>query len=554
MIGTYRLSIDGESYPISDDMKIDADRNRILILEGHFNINIEKGHQILMRLAHISVEIYRDDELIYSYGLRKQNIPFSDSGGNGWASYCSNDINASDNIKIILRNPYFMNEEDVYEKFLDELYVGDKMVLARKILHKEGFNYILSCLITLIGILILMDYTYFRKFGIEVERSVCWCAFLIMITGVWAAIDNPVLSLLIPYRATLCIASHFLLYMTAPFEVYYHTFIMSGKRKKIAKTLSLIGIITIIISILLQFTGRCDIMNSFILVKPIALATTLATTICMIFECVREHSTVYRLYLISDLSFSFFCTLGTFSRLVLRESRNYFFYCGFFLFAVVQFISITYRMGEIMKQSKSASELQTELLQNHIAITLSQIQPHFLFNVLTAIQQLCERSPEKARQAIENFSWYLRGNVDSLGSKEKILFRKEMDHVRCYLSLEQMRFNERIRVEYDLQEVDFFIPPLTVQPMVENAVKHGLTKKKEGGCVSISTKRKSDYIEICIQDNGVGFNQEEKKEDGCSHIGIDNVKNRLKKMCNGELEVKSEIGVGTTVIMRIPTE
>ena len=554
IIGEYRLAIEGKSNSIRGPMKIDANRNPLLILEGHFDRSIQKGQQILMRLDHISIELYQNGKMIYSYGLKNDSISFNKSGGDAWTSYCLKaDINENDIIKVVLRNPYFANERDAYDKFLDEFYIGDRMDLARKIFHKEFPECMLSYMTFLIGILILMDYIYFRRFQIEVERSVYVCAMLIILTGVWAIIHNPLMSLLILYRSTMCITSHILLYMTAPFEVYYHTFIMSGKRQRIARVLSVVGIITTMVSILLQISGRCDIMESFVVVKPIALTITVVTTICMIHECIQKKSRVYQLYLLSDLSFSIFCTMGTFTRIVRMKTYNFYFHCGFFLFAMFQFISISHRIGDVMKQSRSASEMQTELLQNNIAITLSQIQPHFMFNVLTAIQQLCETSPEKAKKSIDSFSRYLRGNIDSLGCKELILFRKEMEHVQCYLRLEQMRFDERIRVEYDLQESDFFIPSLTVQPIVENAVKHGLTKKQEGGCVIIRTQKTLDAIEICIQDDGAGFDPNQKKEDGHSHIGIENVRNRLKKMCNGEMEVKSAIGVGTTVTMRIPT-
>jgi sensor histidine kinase YesM len=183
---------------------------------------------------------------------------------------------------------------------------------------------------------------------------------------------------------------------------------------------------------------------------------------------------------------------------------------------------------------------------------ISQIQPHFLYNALNTIKYLIKKDPKTAEGAVVKFSNYLRSNMDSLTQKEPIPFEKELDHVKNYVDIEQLRFGERLKIEYDIQVVDFTIPPLTLQPIVENAIKHGVNQRPEGGTVTIKTDETKSYVIIIVEDNGVGFDINEKKNDGRSHVGIQNIRKRLEEIMGAFIEIKSEVGTGTTVTIKIP--
>lgn len=135
-----------------------------------------------------------------------------------------------------------------------------------------------------------------------------------------------------------------------------------------------------------------------------------------------------------------------------------------------------------------------------------------------------------------------------------IPFREELRHVQAYLKLEKMRFDDDLNIIYQIDTTDFFLPSLSIQPLVENAVKHGICQKEEGGTVVLSTKADGDYIEIKVSDDGAGFDPDEEKNDGKPHVGIKNVKQRLHNMCNGTLTITSKPGKGTTIIIRLPKE
>lgn len=200
--------------------------------------------------------------------------------------------------------------------------------------------------------------------------------------------------------------------------------------------------------------------------------------------------------------------------------------------------------AELAEQANKQTEMQTALM-------LSQIRPHFLYNALTAIRNLCKNDPMEAYTALGNFADYLRGNMDALGSGRIIPFEKELEHVRTYLMLEQMRFGDELNVEYDIQCCEFALPALTVQPIVENAVRHGATMKENGGMVTIRSIRTEEGIVITVTDNGPGFDPNAPLSDGRSHLGLENVRKCLTASGCGELQLDSTPGTGTTVTIRI---
>lgn len=207
---------------------------------------------------------------------------------------------------------------------------------------------------------------------------------------------------------------------------------------------------------------------------------------------------------------------------------------------------ISEQEAELVRIERSVNEMQ-------IRLVLSQIQPHFLYNALNAIYYLCEKDAKKAQVAINDFSDYLRGNMDALGGEMMIPVSKELQHIRSYLSLEKMRFDDELRIEFDVADVRFKVPSLSLQPIVENAVKHGLGKKINGGTLKIYTYNREEHHEIIILDDGVGFDPESKSEDvQRSHIGVENVRKRLATLCGGTLELESTPGKGTCAIVRIP--
>ena len=214
-------------------------------------------------------------------------------------------------------------------------------------------------------------------------------------------------------------------------------------------------------------------------------------------------------------------------------------------------LSYVYDLRHVREMESKINKLELELVESKISILLSQIKPHFLYNSLIAIRELCLTDPKTASETVDEFSSFLRVNLDSLSINTPISFDKELKHVETYLSLEKKRFEERLNVVYNITVRDFLIPVLTLQLLVENAVLHGLTKREEGGTVTIETEENETDVIITVSDDGVGF-ELSKLSNSHNHIGIKNARDRLAAMCNGKLDIQSEPGVGTTAVITIP--
>ena len=196
--------------------------------------------------------------------------------------------------------------------------------------------------------------------------------------------------------------------------------------------------------------------------------------------------------------------------------------------------------------------LNAQLAESRISTMMSQIRPHFIYNTLGSIEQLCKLDPPKAGELVHNFAKYLRGNFGELDNPKPIRMSQEMEHVHHYISIENVRFPD-MTFTFEMNSEDFHIPALTVQPIVENAIKHGLMRLPKGGSIRvISYETETDYC-ISVEDDGVGFDTDAVLDER-GHVGLRNIRERLKVMVNGTLEIQSTVGVGTKVYITIPKE
>ena len=191
---------------------------------------------------------------------------------------------------------------------------------------------------------------------------------------------------------------------------------------------------------------------------------------------------------------------------------------------------------ELEKTKQNLTENQLALEKNKNEMLMAQIQPHFINNSLMALRSQCIDYPD-IYESLTNFSRYLRSNFEALGDTRLILFEQEMENVEAYLALEKRNFGERLNVEYEIEYDDFLIPILSVQPLVENAVRHGVASFEKGGTVTIVTRKEDDSMIIEVIDKGIGQSALTKQQEHRKGIGIENVRSRLKTMTSGELEI-----------------
>ena len=222
----------------------------------------------------------------------------------------------------------------------------------------------------------------------------------------------------------------------------------------------------------------------------------------------------------------------------------------FFILFVAALFVILRLIPESINAAEKAKVLEAELKESRISIMLSQIQPHFIYNTLGTIERMCLKDPRKAFDLVRNFSLYLRGNFSELDSVAPIRFAEEIKHVEYYVNIEKVRFPD-MNIEYDVETTEFVLPALSVQPLVENAIKHGLMRLETGGTVVIRSYETPTHFCVEVKDDGVGFDTSLPIDDK-KHVGLRNIRGRLKAMVDGELIIESKPGVGTKAMIMIP--
>lgn len=201
-------------------------------------------------------------------------------------------------------------------------------------------------------------------------------------------------------------------------------------------------------------------------------------------------------------------------------------------------------------QARLLAEKEAQLAQSRFTTMMSQIRSHFIFNILNAISGMCKYDPQKADETIVCFARYLRSNIDIMQDDQAVTFHSDLRHLEDYIELEQVRFGDRIQFETDIKVETFMLPPLILQPLVENAIKHGLNPKAGGGTVKLRTWETEDEICVAVEDDGVGFDVTAGVS--AKSVGLQNVRFRLEHLMHGRLEMTSEVGRGTVATVIIP--
>ena len=192
---------------------------------------------------------------------------------------------------------------------------------------------------------------------------------------------------------------------------------------------------------------------------------------------------------------------------------------------------------------------QREIAHQRASVMVLQMRPHFIYNTMTTIYYLCKQDADKAQQVTLDFIDYLRQNFNAIASEDAVPFADELKHTQSYLAVEKAQHENNLFVEFDTPVTWFRLPPLTLQPLVENSVKHGMDPNAGPLTISVRTEQTDAGILITVEDDGRGFDPNDKSK---PHPALDNIENRLKQQCGGSLTVSPRKGGGTSVKIRIP--
>ena len=507
----------------------------------------EKDDCIAFYVVHQYVEVYFGDELQCAY-VPAQGLNMGKTLGSNWIMVNLSRWKDGEEIRIEIT--------PVYDGFVERqvnFLLGGRMEIIADMLKEDFMQISVSALAIVVGIIfmVIAAYGYIKD---KQDMGLRALGLFSICVGLWRITDTHSSTLIFPVSPKLLFYISLLSLMVGiiPVMKYVHSKLYGSYKRIVNMSLGLYFAVTLV-QLLLQVFNLVDLRESLFVTHALAFAESLICIGLLIYDEIKHHKQKF-----SKRGVGLFgiCVAGVAFDIVAFYVKGN---SSGLMFTLVAFVVDVVCVGVLnilddIEWGRKCKEQEAELAKNRIAIMISQIQPHFLYNTLNCIYYLCEKEPKQAQQAIDRFATYLRGNLDALKSEDVIAFSKELEHVGIYLSLEKMRFEEDLDIEYDIQAKDFYLPPLTVQPLIENAVKYGIGKKDGGGKVTIRSVETDDGFEVSIEDDGVGFEPDQISNDGRNHIGIDNVRRRLWELCQASLDIKSEPGNGTCVKIVVPKD
>ncbi|MBR6570343.1 MAG: histidine kinase [Clostridia bacterium] len=549
--GEYRIG-DGEWTPYIKGKHISSLQGDV-ILRGSFHPDNESdmdadGMALMFMLNHIGGEVYADGQLIdvFPSELPQKDIP---SCFSCWSKPVEFHTLENRLYEIRLTNPHRFGNSTAIDELLASARIVPRNALSASAPNHAMMQRVFAPMVILVVFAVFGAAIFVTLFHFSQSKLTWMLAVIFLCTyGFFRYAEN----LTVPPVSAVCAIGLELSHMLYGFfstATVVHT--LNNRLKKTGT------MVMIILSAALFILSLYCVLAGISLydVKLPWLIVHLLASIVLIVLCLKSIAGTSKQSIIAALPALLLCTVS--------QTDSIAAYAGIWrvhtatqilllVMMVVTMVAAVFLLPSIIHKAARARELEKELEENRIALMLSQIQPHMLYNSLTAIRSLCRRDPEKAWEAIGDFAAYLRGNMDSLVNKDSIPFSSELKHIQAYLRLEKMRIGDRLKIIYDIQEEDFHLPALTIQPLVENAVKHGIYNKKDGGTVTLKTHRDGRQIVITIADTGVGFDPSAPvtHDDGHIPIGLMNVQNRLDKLMRGTLQVDSAPGAGTTVTVR----
>lgn len=543
-VGEYRQG-DGDWQPLNKDTRLSAFGGDV-ILRGQLSEPL--FGMVSFYLNHIGVSVMVNGELITESGRITEAVP-KEMCGSYWGGWTHEGEEPIKEIEIRLHNPHHYGNANAFNQFLDSLHLGGGEALSKH-LNAESMPYQLTgSFVMLVSIAVLGTALGYFAQRLPSAGILCSAGLLSLFMGIYIWMDT--VDIEFRSRTTIFntgVRQLCIMFATLQLVAILRQF-LTGKREKVAGVmLALLGTANgiLLLCSLADLVTIYDTGIYWAVAQGLVSVVMLALSFCEYRTCSKRKK-VFPVSCMALLAcvimelvdaYTGWWTSGIVVKVV---------FILLFIFHIVEAVIL---IIDHQKDSEKAKELEKELRNSRIVLAMSQIRTHFVFNFLTAISGLCGYDPEKADQALITFSRYLRSNIDIMQEDEPELFSRSLEQLEDYIALEQLRFGDRIQFVTDLEVTGFKLPPLILQPIVENAIKHGLFPKTEGGTILLFTRMEGDNIMITVTDDGVGFDTKAPHREGA--VGLDNVRFRLEHMVNGTMNIESSPGKGTTVTMVIP--
>ena len=560
--GVYRVA-DGPWQQITVGEHISATRGDVT-LRGNLHMKAPDGEYVGIYRGDLPVAFYTNHiSLTFTegnyepYTIDSENPLYGHSscGVNWTALYFMGD--PEDTIEILVHNPHSFGNETAIDEMLSGIALWSGIEFEKDILNSGDTERDIGLLIVMVGVMLLGIALFSTLIHLKNTKVIWILGFAILFAGIYFAYNASGVS----FWSGSVVSNTTVLGASMMFYMFFVAVLIVC----IAKVTSIVGNITVLslgvanaLFFILPAVSDVRFYDTWVWWVAVQLLANAFLASCLVKEFFVSKSRMRWIYIGALLPLISYVAdvVGIWGGFWKGGVISKYVFVAFLVVAIVMVLKlIPHNINAAVKARELELEkatLNAQLTETRVSTMMSQIRPHFIYNTLGSIEQLCKMDPPKAGELVHNFAKYLRGNFGELDNPKPILMSQEMEHVRHYVSIENVRFPD-MTFTFEMNSEDFRIPALTIQPIVENAIKHGLMKLSKGGTIRVvSYETDTDYC-ISVVDDGVGFDTTQIQDDR-KHVGLRNIRERLKVMVGGTLSIESAVGVGTKVDITIPKE
>ena len=560
--GEYRIG-DGEWHEIVEGEHIPTTEGDVT-LRGNFHmLDPEGGYEGVYRyeipiaffLNHINLTFYEVGS--EPYVMDTENPLYGDSlCGVRWEAYTLTSAR-EDTIEILVHNPHSFGNEIAIDEMLSKTALWTGIDFENSVSEKGDTQRSVGMILMLISIVFLGIALFSTLIHIKSSKFIWFTGLAILFAGLYFSYRAEG----IHFHSESTVSNTTILGASMMFYMLFLCMLITCLLKTMKKVSNIVVILleaANAVFFILPIITDVRFYDTWAWWAVVQLVANTVIAICLVKEICVSKAKERWLYIGAFLPLVAFVVDVVGTKIAIWKGgvmSQYVFIVLVAISAIMVLKFIPSNINAVTKTKELEMEkivLNAELAESRISTMMSQIRPHFIYNTLGSIEQLCKLDPPKAGDLVHNFAKYLRGNFGELDNPKPILMSQEMEHVHHYISIENVRFPD-MTFTFEMNSEDFHIPALTVQPIVENAIKHGLMKLPKGGTIHVvSYETDTDYC-ISVVDDGAGFDTnvliDERK-----HLGLRNIRERLKVMVNGTLEIESTVGIGTKVLVTVPKE
>ena len=559
--GEYRIG-DGEWKEIVEGEHITTTKGDVT-LRGNFHMLTPGGEYIGVFSGNTPIAFYTDHiNLTFiesdgkSYVIDHENPLLGYSAcGVGWTAHSfSKDAGV---IEIVVHNPHKFGNENAIDEMLSNIAFWAGINFEKDMLDRGEPQRNTGLLFIIASLMFLGTALFSSLIHLKNSKIIWLLGLLSLFAGIYFTYSSPGISFwsesIVSNTIILGASMMFYMFFLVAFVAY-----SLQRTKKIGVLVGIgLGVADTVLFILSMATKLFfyDTWGYWVILQNLGNFILIACLVKEIIHADMKGKCIYSGAILPFVAFFADSIAALFGAWESAAISQIVFIILFIVAMVVVLRIIPHSINAIAKNKELETEkltLDAQLAESRVSTMISQIRPHFIYNTLGSIEQLCEIDPPKAGELVHNFAKYLRGNFGELDNPKPILMSQEMEHVHHYINIENVRFPD-MTFSFEMNSNDFLIPALTIQPIVENAIKHGLMKLQKGGTIHVVSFETDKEHCVLVEDDGVGFDTnlllDERK-----HVGIRNIRGRLKAMVNGTLEIESTIGVGTKVLIKIPKE